>query len=249
MDGFSYQNIFETKGIEYLAIITFFLMLIPFWIILNRNEKIVARVRRTLGVLTSAIVRVPQGIFFGSDHTWTHLASSGDARIGIDDLLLHLTGEVKVKYLANPGDRIRKGDIMAILEQEGKRLEISSPISGEVVVSNKLLAKDPGILTEDPYSKGWLYKVKPENWIAETNNCYLAGEATWWIENELVRFRDFLSVSTAKLGPDKSMAILQDGGELRDNTLSDLPPEVWNDFQEYFLRNPGKPGKGVKISQ
>jgi glycine cleavage system H protein len=244
MDGFSYQNIFETKGIEYLAIIAFFLVLIPFWIILNRNEKIVARVRKTLGVLTSGILRVPQGIYFGSDHTWTHLGSTGIARIGVDDLILHITGEVKVDCLMNPGDRVRKGDIMAILEHDGKRLEISSPLSGEVVVSNKLLLKDPEILTEDPYSKGWIYKVKPENWIAETSNCYLAEEASWWIDSELVRFREFLSVSTAKMDPEKSLAVLQDGGELRDNTLSDLPPEVWNDFQEYFLRNPGKRDKG-----
>jgi glycine cleavage system H protein len=244
MDGFSYQNIFETKGIEYLAIIAFFLLLIPFWIILNRNEKIVARVKRTLGILTSSVLKVPLGIFFGSDHTWTHLGSNGVARVGVDDLLLHITGEVKVSCLVNPGERVRKGDIMAILEHDGKRLEISSPISGEVVVSNRLLSEDPGLLAEDPYSKGWLYKVKPENWIAETSNCYLAEEATWWIDTELVRFRDFLSVSTAKLEPEKSMAVLQDGGELRDNTLSDLPPEVWNDFQEYFLRNPGKPGIG-----
>jgi len=240
MDGFIYQNIFETKGIEYLAIITFFLLLIPFWIFLNRNEKIVTRMRRTLGVLTSSILRVPQGIFFGSDHTWTHLASSGVARIGVDDLLLHITGEVKVTCLANPGERVRKGDIMATLEHDGKRLEISSPISGEVIISNKLLLKDPELLSDDPYSKGWLYKVRPGNWIAETSNCYLAEEASWWIDNELVRFRDFLSVATAKLEPDQSMAVLQDGGELRDNTLSDLPPEVWKDFQEYFLRNPGK---------
>ena len=37
MDGFTYHDIFETKGLEYLAIIAFFLLLIPFWIILNRK--------------------------------------------------------------------------------------------------------------------------------------------------------------------------------------------------------------------
>ena len=39
MEGFSYNNIFETKGIEYLAIIAFFVLLIPFWILLNRQAK------------------------------------------------------------------------------------------------------------------------------------------------------------------------------------------------------------------
>ena len=37
MDGFSYTNIFETKGKEYLMIIGFMLILVPFWIALNRK--------------------------------------------------------------------------------------------------------------------------------------------------------------------------------------------------------------------
>jgi len=28
---------------------------------------------------------------------------------------------------------------------------------------------------------------------------------------------------------------LQDGGEMIDHTLSELPVEVWNDFQKNFL--------------
>ena len=39
MEGFSYNNIFETKGIEYLAIIAFFAILIPFWLLLNKQVK------------------------------------------------------------------------------------------------------------------------------------------------------------------------------------------------------------------
>ena len=40
MDGFSYFNIFETKGIEYMAIIAFLALLIPFWFVLNKQVKI-----------------------------------------------------------------------------------------------------------------------------------------------------------------------------------------------------------------
>jgi len=31
------------------------------------------------------------------------------------------------------------------------------------------------------------------------------------------------------------MILLQDGGEIRENVLSDLPNEVWENFQEEFL--------------
>jgi glycine cleavage system H protein len=37
MDGFTYVNIFDTKGVEYLAIIAFLLLLIPFWLFLKNQ--------------------------------------------------------------------------------------------------------------------------------------------------------------------------------------------------------------------
>ena len=48
MDGFTYNNIFDTKGIEYLVIIAFFAILILFWIALNKQIKIRKRIQKTL---------------------------------------------------------------------------------------------------------------------------------------------------------------------------------------------------------
>jgi len=39
MDGFFYNNIFETKGIEYLIIITFLVLIIPFWLKINKKAS------------------------------------------------------------------------------------------------------------------------------------------------------------------------------------------------------------------
>jgi hypothetical protein len=55
------------------------------------------------------------------------------------------------------------------------------------------------------------------------------------IKNEFSRLKDFLAVA---LKPDEekyALAILQDGGELRDGILSNLGPEVWEDFQTNFI--------------
>ncbi len=46
MDAFSYNNIFETKGIEYLVVIAFLALLIPFWITLNKKAKITGQLRK-----------------------------------------------------------------------------------------------------------------------------------------------------------------------------------------------------------
>ena len=92
MDQFTYTDIFDTKGIEYLIVIAFLLLIIPFWIRLNRPLKLRTNLIETAGALTAGILRIPRGLFFSRNHTWSQLDGSGLARIGMDDLLLHLTG-------------------------------------------------------------------------------------------------------------------------------------------------------------
>jgi len=93
MDGFSYSNIFETKGIEYLIIIAFLILIIPFWIIINRQARIKMQIGKAMGILSANILRIPQGLFYSRNHTWAHLGSSGNAGVGLHDFLLHITGE------------------------------------------------------------------------------------------------------------------------------------------------------------
>jgi glycine cleavage system H protein len=235
MDGFSYNNIFETKGIEYIIIIAFLLLIIPFWLLINKQADIKKKIRNTLGILSAGILRIPQGIFYGDNHTWTHLERSGVAKVGLDDFLLHITGEVKVTSLKEAGNFINKGELLANIDHNGKLLQINSPISGRVTNINTRLSEQPGIINEDPYEKGWIYEIRPSEWIVETDSYHLADEAIAWSKNELERLKDFLADSTKKYSSENSMIVLQDGGELRDHPLSELPDKVWQDFQKSFL--------------
>ena len=235
MEGFSYSNIFDTKGIEYIVILLFFAVLVPFWILLNKQVIISKQIKRIMGILSASVLKIPQGLFFSKNHTWTHLERSGSAAVGLDDLLLHITGTVNFNHLKNPGEMICKGDLLTEIDQNGKILRIFSPISGKILASNTLLKLDPQLSSEDPYGKGWIYKIKPTNWVAETHSYYLAEEATQWSKKELERFKDFMAVSVEKYGANPSLTVLQDGGELREHVLSELPTEIWNDFQKEFL--------------
>ena len=103
-----------------------------------------------------------------------------------------------------------------------------------------MLAENPEILNEDPYEKGWIYKIRPSAWKSETGSYYLAEEAVSWSAKEFDRFKDFLAASMKTHTPVPSMVMLQDGGELRDHTLSQLPDGVWQDFQQDFLNLPAE---------
>lgn len=235
MDGFSYTNIFETKGIEYLTIIAFFAVLVPFWFIVSRKPKRKVAATGSNQIISAASLRIPQGIFFSKFHTWAHMEESGNAKVGLDDLLVHITGDVEISQLKSPAEYIEKGEVLAVLRYNGNSLKILSPISGEIENINSTLNENPEIIRADPYRVGWIYAIKPTNWKAETNSYFLAEDATTWAVQELKRFKDFLAISASATMPQPVGVILQDGGELMEKPLAEFPQEIWDDFQKNFL--------------
>lgn len=235
MDGFTYKDIFDTKGIEYIIIISFLLLIIVFWNVINRPIKVKESINTAIGFLNDKILRIPKGIFYNKNHTWTYLQPEGFAKTGIDDLLVHLTGPVRVKQVLNTGDKIKKGDKIAEIYQEDKVIDITSTLSGEVAYVNERLANDPMILSKDPYNKGWFIKIKPDNWVEETSEYILADSAPQWFYNEIQRFKDFIAGTGRKNSADPASIVLQEGGELMDHPLAGMSSEIWKDFQKSFL--------------
>jgi glycine cleavage system H protein len=235
MEGFTYYNIFDTKGTEYLVIIAFLLLLIPFWLALNKRVKVKAQFSKAVDALTTAILKIPQGIFHSKSHTWAFLEKSGIAMVGVDNFLLNITGELRINLLKKPGERIRKGELMAEVDHNNKSLKVFSPISGTIVSINPGLLTNSGLLNNDPYGQGWLYHIKPSLWIEEIPSFLMAEDASDWLSKELLRYKDFLASRLARYAPESSMVVLQDGGELTGNSLSELPDDVWHDFQNEFL--------------
>jgi glycine cleavage system H protein len=236
MEGFSIVDIYDTKGMEYIFVIVYLLLLIVFWKVAKNPQRVYQQIREVFHTLSAKILRIPQGIYFNRNHTWTHLGKSGAAKVGLDDFLQHVVGNVRITNLKNPGESIKKGDLLAAIKQNEKVVKVYSPISGEVLDTNSTLLENPDLINTNPYDQGWIYQIKPSNWMKETQSYLLAERATEWSKKELVRFKDFLSGGAMrKFSSEPSMVLLQDGGEIRENVLSELPEEVWADFQEEFL--------------
>lgn len=235
MEGFSYTDIFDTKGIEYIIVIGFLLIIIPVWIWLNKPVSEKSVLLKSISGLTSSVLRIPQGLFYNKNHTWAFLEKNGSAKVGLDDLLLHLTGGVSVDFLKDPGDKVRKGDMIAMVSHDQKSLKISSPVSGEIQKLNKVLSGKEGIINDDPYNSGWLYKLRPEKWTEETSCCKMGEDAVKWSESELSRCRDFLTNALRGSQREMNETVLQEGGALTDFPLADMPGDVWNKFQKEFL--------------
>ena len=180
-------------------------------------------------------VRLPKGLFFDKTHTWAFMEKDGNVTIGIDDFLQHVTGPITRVEMKNPGDKIKKGELLLSVIQSGKQLHVYSPVSGTIKKQNEVLKTDAGAMNLAPYAEGWVYQVEPSGWLKETQLMDMAGKYRLWIDNEFTRLKDFLA-STLKPGSlEYSHAVMQDGGVLKEGVLAEFGPEVWDDFQTKFL--------------
>lgn len=210
---------------------------IEFWIRSKRkrltNEAVSAQ--KHANVFNASNLNIPGGLHYDKSHSWAFMEKDGQVRIGIDDFITHATGPLSSLILKSEGERVRKGEHMLTLTQEGKQLKICAPVSGLIQTINTSVVYDASRLSDDPFGKGWIYTIQPENWENEAPHLHSANLYKHWIINELIRFKDFIAQAVAGKDNAFQMVVMQDGGELVDNTLSKLDPEIWEEFQSQFL--------------
>ena len=188
-------------------------------------------------VFNEDLVESPPGLYFDITHTWAFMETDGMVRIGIDDFLQHITGPLTRVKMKQPGERIRKGNKVLSIIQDGKQLDISSPISGIIREKNKVLTSNTSVINSSPYSEGWIYMIEPSNWVKEIRFLFMEKKYREWLKNEFSRLKEFLNNSVRSESLEYSY-VLQDGGELEDRILEDLGPEIWEDFQANFIEVP-----------
>lgn len=187
------------------------------------------------GELNVNTVKVMEGLYFDRSHTWSFMEKNGSVRVGVDDFLQHVTGPITCIKMKKSGEKITKGEVFLSIIQDGKRLNIKSPLTGTIKEHNDFLFMNAALINSAPYAEGWIYMIEPSNWIREIQSLIMADRYKIWIGNELSRLKDFLASSLKEHRLELSAVALQDGGPLHDHVLAGLGPEIWDDFQTNYL--------------
>jgi glycine cleavage system H lipoate-binding protein len=177
----------------------------------------------------------PKGIYFDKTHTWAFMEQDGNVKVGIDDFLQHITGTITRITMKASGEQVRKGEKIVSIVHDGKMLNIYAPISGTILEHNKSLISDASLINSSPFSQGWVYLIEPRNWVREMQFLFMGEKYKEWLSDEFTRLKDFFADSVKSNNAVYAQIILQDGGELTDNVLAEMGPEVWEDFQTKFI--------------
>ena len=201
----------------------------------KKNLKVSALSTVISRIFNEDSVTIPKGIYYDKTHTWAFMEKNGFVKVGIDDFLLHITGPLNRIKMKNLNEKIQKGEPLFSIIQNGKQLTINAPISGIIKSTNKQLQEDSNLINTSTFNDGWIYTIEPTNWTRDLQFLFIADNYKEWLKAEFIRLKDFLSTIKLVTNAELTPIILQDGGELKDNILTDFGPEVWEDFQLKFI--------------
>ncbi|MFI9484982.1 glycine cleavage system protein GcvH [Promicromonospora sp. NPDC052451] len=100
----------------------------------------------------------PENLKYTTEHEW--LDGSTPAVIGVTDVAAEALGDVVYLELPEVGATVEAGSVVGEIESTKSVSELYSPVSGTVAEVNTEAVDNPEIVNEDPYGKGWLFKVE-----------------------------------------------------------------------------------------
>ena len=104
--------------------------------------------------------QIPENLKYTKDHEWLMLESEGIALIGITDYAQESLGDITFIEMPAAGDHFSAGDAFGVVDSVKAASDLYMPIDGEVIAVNTALEAEPEKVNNDPYSGGWLIKIK-----------------------------------------------------------------------------------------
>ncbi len=103
---------------------------------------------------------VPKALKYSRTHEWVR-QDEDSLTIGITDHAQTMLGDLVYVELPEIEMNFEEGQECAVIESVKAAADIYCPVPGEVVEINEALIENPQLVNEDPYGKGWLFRIRP----------------------------------------------------------------------------------------
>src|SRR5213082_2398214 len=96
---------------------------------------------------------------YAETHEWAKL--DGDlVTVGITQYAVDQLTDVTHLQLPKVGAAVTAGQPFGEIESVKAVFDLNAPVTGTVTEKNEAAEKDPSLINQDPYGKGWMVKIK-----------------------------------------------------------------------------------------
>jgi glycine cleavage system H protein len=103
-------------------------------------------------------MNIPKELKYTKDHEWAKLDGQ-TAVIGITDFAQEKLGSIVFVELPPVGKTFQKGQTVVTVDSVKAVAEVYAPFTGEVIAVNEALRDTPEGINQDPYGRGWMFKL------------------------------------------------------------------------------------------
>ena len=107
-------------------------------------------------------MNIPSELKYTKDHEW--ISIEGDiATVGITDFAQRELGDIVYVEVETIGETLSADEVFGTVEAVKTVSDLFLPVAGEILEFNESLEDNPEIVNSDPYSNGWMIKMKVSN--------------------------------------------------------------------------------------
>jgi len=104
----------------------------------------------------------PEYLYYHRDHMWVNIEKD-KARVGYNDWAQNASGKLLSINTRKQGRTVKQGKTLGTVESGKWVGPLKAPITGEILELNQDIIKDPSSINQDPYGKGWIALLAPQN--------------------------------------------------------------------------------------
>ena len=107
-------------------------------------------------------MKIPEELKYTKDHEW--ISINGEiATVGITDFAQRELGDIVYVEVETVGETLDADEVFGTVEAVKTVSDLFLPVSGEIIEFNEDLEDTPEEVNAEPYSKGWMIKMKVSN--------------------------------------------------------------------------------------
>lgn len=107
-------------------------------------------------------MNIPEELKYTKDHEW--ISFDGEiATVGITDFAQRELGDIVYVEVETVGETLDADEVFGTVEAVKTVSDLFLPVSGEIIEFNEDLEDTPEDVNAEPYSKGWMIKMKISN--------------------------------------------------------------------------------------
>ena len=97
--------------------------------------------------------------YYSQTHEWAEI-DGDEAVVGVSAYAAKELGDITYVELPKMRSDVIVGDSVGVVESVKAASDVYSPLSGTVNAINKNLEDDPGLVSNSPEEKGWMYRLE-----------------------------------------------------------------------------------------